>query len=136
MGREIKFRGLSNGVWYYGSLMQHFEDKVSYICWKGEILGNNLGVIQDQDLSEEVDFETVGQFTGLYDKNGKEIFEGDVVSIAENEDKSFSGGLILFDEDLYAYVIHKNNGGWDYINELKYIEIIGNIHENPELLEK
>ena len=74
--------------------------------------------------SFEVVLETVGQYTGLTDKNGKKIFEGDIVKISNDEifevkyeDGGFTAGLFL--------------GDWDY----GHVEVIGNIHDNPELME-
>ncbi|EAE5019041.1 TPA_asm: hypothetical protein GZQ63_12645 [Listeria monocytogenes] len=83
--------------------------------------------------------ETVGQFTGLTDKNGKKIFEGDIVEIIEidafgNLDWNRLKGKVMFSEG--AWLVTDNRSFaiplWSEINE---IEVIGNIHENPELLE-
>ncbi|HGP1332281.1 TPA: YopX family protein [Listeria monocytogenes] len=83
--------------------------------------------------------ETVGQFTGLKDKNGKKIFEGDIVEIIEidafgNLDWNRLKGKVMFSEG--AWLVTDNRSFaiplWSEINE---IEVIGNIHENPELLE-
>ncbi|EAE3443143.1 hypothetical protein E1313_06355 [Listeria monocytogenes] len=83
--------------------------------------------------------ETVGQFTGLTDKNGKKIFEGDIIEIIEidafgNLDWNRLKGKVMFSEG--AWLVTDNRSFaiplWSEINE---IEVIGNIHENPELLE-
>ncbi|HDM9104562.1 TPA: hypothetical protein P0327_002201 [Listeria monocytogenes] len=73
--------------------------------------------------------ETVGQFTGLKDKNGKKIFEGDIGWDEHNE----CYGVVKFEEGKFLYV-------WENIAEdlrevADSIEIYGNIHENPDLLE-
>ena len=87
----------------------------------------------------EVKPETIGQFTGLMDKNGKEIYEGDIV-------KSISGkiGYVIFLRQEMGYVVvwdncdtrlgHRNRGGGYGCDGS--IEVIGNVHDNPELLTK
>lgn len=83
--------------------------------------------------------ETVGQFTGLKDKNGKKIFEGDIVEIIEidafgNLDWNRLKGKVMFSEG--AWLITDNRSFaiplWSEINEIK---VIGNIYENTELME-
>ena len=118
--REILFRGkrLCNGKWMHGSLL-HYEDGDRYICC-GKFRPNHY----------RVNPETVGQFTGLTDKNGKKIFGGDVIQV---------GG------DVYLCYWVDGNCEWGIRNKkesmgIAYVlspclEVIGNIHDNPELLE-
>lgn len=90
-----------------------------------------------------VDPETVGQYTGLTDKNGKKIFEGDIVKFSEDYDDKFgypatSYGkcIVIYDESLLAWRIRGlDYEGVDDLCEYADSEIIGNIHDNPELLE-
>ena len=123
--REIKFRGkrLDNGEWLYGSL----------------VILNGRYFIFDDANRHEVDPTTVGEFTGLKDKNGKEIYEGDVIRSPLSEDKTrphrifyhtgnaaFMGALIDRKELCYLRL----DQDWIY----KFgKEVIGNIHDNPEL---
>lgn len=112
--REILFRGKSvyTGKWAV-SVCPH-------------------GVMRSGHLCDDFMLETVGQFTGLTDKNGKKIFEGDI-------GKSIDGVfLVRWSEEKCAFVMDF----YDYPKEELYLEemwddaeIIGNIHDNPELLE-
>ena len=118
--REIKFRGtrIDNGEWAFGNLL--VEGKK---CWIGS----------DSDGWVYVHPETVGQFTGLLDKNGKEIYEGDVVRFVDCGGEAY----ITFLQQEMAFVLvhkthdsrlgHRNRGGSYFQDET--LEIIGNIHE-------
>ena len=79
----------------------------------------------------EVDPDTVGQFTGLYDREGKEIFEGDIVRTSVAKDDI---GLVEWHSEHAAFVVHmKGSSQWFHLD--KRDKIIGNIHDNPSLLE-
>ena len=122
MNRPIKFRGQREDTkeWVYGSLI---EDKY--------IVGNVIDWNEDYFNTEywwRIIPETVGQFTGLYDKNGIEIYEGDIV-IGEN---------YLFpcydNRKLTIEWLEKDCGFDMRIFNMNEIEVIGNIHDNKELL--
>jgi len=124
--REIIFRGKSadNGEWLFG---------VPIFDWySGGKTANiiNVGLIECCDENMVIP-ETVGQYTGLKDKNGKMIFEGDVVLV-----EKFRKGVIrylekeaLFAVDFSSHLLRLCDTTSDYI------EIICNIHDNPELLD-
>ncbi|HAA6857381.1 TPA_asm: hypothetical protein GHH11_14810 [Listeria monocytogenes] len=129
--REIEFRGkrIDNCEWIYGSLMQ-FEDSATFI-FADERKGASTLTYAHFIINNmhAIDEKTVGQYTGLKDKNSKKIFEGDVGWDEHNE----CYGVVKFEEGKFLYV-------WENIVEdlwevADVIEICGNIHENPELLE-
>ncbi len=148
--REILFRGkrIDNGEWIEGY----------YLVAAGMAFISAFGIREPI----QVDGETVGQFTGLTDKNGKKIFEGDIIRYAdeyeyrmyleslecpeEYEGVDFSN-LWTVDEVIYgikvgypAFDLRKHDFESNGLSELHescnyFYEVIGNIHDNPELLE-
>lgn len=146
--REILFRGKSvnDGNWVQGSLVvTKIEPADDAPIKHYHIEDMTIGVFPNEfqsGLSETVDPETVGQFTGLTDKNGKRIFEGDIVRFAERRiggEDVFVVEQVAFDEG--GFCTHRyflNNwlrNGLCRNTKLEGIEVIGNIHDNPELLE-
>lgn len=136
--REILFRGKrkNNGEWVYGSLV-HRTEYYGGNCDDYFIL---QGGEFDYDIYDafEVDPETVCQFTGLTDKNGVKIWENDVVFVTD--DNGCSGqvdtgvGEIDFLEGLWYISGSVQNSLYD-IDKCFQIEVIGNIFDNPELME-
>ena len=118
--REILFRGkrVDNGEWVEGNDIMH-ETVVGHLCL------SNVG-----ECWVSVDPETVGQFTGLRDKNGKQIFEGDILSFETMRGTiSFT---VYYDEECGVW----QPFGDSYCGfDPKDVEVIGNIHDNPEPLE-
>ncbi len=140
--REIKFRGklLDNGEWIYGSLLvSHFKDDKKERYFITQFSGNYT-------FEHEVDPNTVGQFTGLRDKNGRDIWEGDIFK----EDGSgivrsvfrVPGGLAFEDNPVsFGYDHRAPVYPYSSIAEMQSVswlsqccEVIGNIHDDPELL--
>ncbi len=121
MDREIKFRGLYKDEFVYGSLVKCIDVNGNdfYQIDNGQMIGHQVWT---------VDKETIGQYTGLKDENGKEIYEGDIVLLHERRNYK---SVVSYDPEFLAFRI---KGGYGLsIEELK---VIGNIYEDPELLDK
>ena len=121
--REILFRGkrLDNGEWVEGYLLHDSEQNESYIA---EYFEDKSAYLR------EVDPQTVCQFTGLTDKNGKKIFEGDICKHRSNYSGDFIISVVTFTDGQFL-VMADNNSGFNLSEKL---EVIGNIHDNPELM--
>lgn len=138
--REILFRGKSNysygkvkkGDWLYGmTIARHCyndEEITSYYIGSG----NNT-----------IDGKTLGQYTGLTDKNGKKIFEGDIGRYKQTDGAKINGksivciGKVVYNEKTASFGVDSKDEigakNYDYF-PIKDFEIIGNIYDNPELL--
>lgn len=121
--REIEFRGKNlDGEWLLGT---GITDET------GMIPRNGFFIYSDYNW-EIVIPETIGQYSGLKDKNGKKIFEGDFLINGDNI------MLVIFRKDLASFALSKK--GWLHDHFFQEAvsnsdcEIIGNIHDNPELL--
>lgn len=130
--REIKFRGKSNREWVYGLLLKSDkDDKYKYLIQsdheKCKCCGKEL---VKYFITDE---ETIGQYTGLKDKNGEEIYEGDIVYIIPEDET----GVIEWDNEMARYIVIYDNIITDFDNWYgEDLEVIDNIYDNPELLEE
>ncbi|EAD4088962.1 hypothetical protein EJC93_07145 [Listeria monocytogenes] len=138
--REIEFRAkrIDNGEWIYGNLMQ-FEDSATFI-FADERKGASTLTYAHFIINNmhAIDEKTIGQYTGLKDKNGKKIFEGDIVI----NPKGKIGYIAYLVQEAGFVVVLKNSDyrlGHRNTNECyekaTHHKVIGNIHENPEFLE-
>lgn len=135
MNRQIKFRGKTIGydpatmpAWMHGCYYQELH--------QGEI--RNL--VTDGSLIFEVDPDTVGQYTGIADVDGREIYEGDIVRIYDGE-RCFNI-VVKWSKEAMAFMACYCDGNqsplsWfsNLLSRTHEIEVIGNIHDNPDLLE-
>ncbi|MBU3807741.1 MAG: YopX family protein [Candidatus Phocaeicola faecipullorum] len=126
MNRKIKFRGKTeSNQFIFGDLIQ-YENGDTAIGEK-EITGYGYEATQISNRTK-VDNGTIGQFTGLHDKNGKEIYEGDIIS-----NESYKG-VVVYKNGSFVLDLGKSCG-CVYLFCLDSLLVIGNIFDNKELLE-
>lgn len=138
--REIIFTGKrkDNGEWVEGFLI---KGKKTYIVTKNAAKYMVVSVVSYMACVEFVEVipETVGQYTGLTDKKSKKIFEGDIVSFKRVNALGYTtsrvGDVRYYNELPIFYIMATTGDAWDWV-ECENIEVIGNIHDNPELLEE
>lgn len=120
--RVIKFRGkrIDNGAW---------ETGCAVVLRQG--LSNEKWFIADKmtGYHTPVDANTVGQFTGLHDIEGKDIYEGDILC------EVGAGKLVEVVYDAPEFCFKDNTHGYRFLNHPECFEVAGNIHDNPDLLE-
>ena len=133
--REILFRGkrTDNGEWVEGyySYSPEIDKHMITTADLAHPFGTNFGFYK-------VIPETVGQYTGLTDKNGRKIFEGDVIEFADFFDSEIHRGVAYWCDLAFWFDCTETEGD-EGIYSLAYIsanilEVIGNIYDNPELL--
>ena len=134
MNRTIKFRdkNLYNNEWIFGDLIQYesgemaiFSKKLSQYGCEATGMFNRSKVIP----------ETVGQFTGLLDKNGKEIYEGDILLMGEDEGVRIYNKVGVKD-GCFGYIGEYSGELLPFCNYNVMEEIVGNIYDNPDLIKE
>lgn len=144
--REIEFRGkrIGNGEWLVSKTVVRADGGFFLVLPDAEVYGdygNKEGVTHlccNRGFLAEVSPETVGQYTGMKDKNGNKIYEGDVAALPKfpnGVDKRF----VMYDEGRARFIRRSPNcKDSDYVINAcccEDYEVIGNIYDNPELLE-
>lgn len=124
--REILFRGKFGNEWKYGFLSIEPKGLVIKEPYKNE--SSNVW---------HIDADTVGQYTGMKDKNGTKIFEGDIIDFLYRSDDD-DYGIVQYDVDEteFGFVYNSIFERLGRYYRSKDIEVIGNIHDNPELMEE
>ena len=156
MARTVKFRGkrLDNGEWVYGGYYKHLTrtpypigDRIKESDYKHLIFNSGFSDWNMPKSLEciEVDGDTIGQYTGLKDKNGKKMYEGDIiptlkeitVGLENREIITEVNYIVVFDSIEYDFKL--TNGKEEYRNNFEYLccvdkpEVIGNIYDNPNI---
>ena len=133
MNREILFRGKLeyNGKWIYGDLLQYENGDIAIFGDKLSSFGCECTEMSKRD---RVIPDTIGQYTGLKDKNGNKIFEGDIVIIGEKLKTKvvYYDGAFRMQSEFSPTPTDTTDMG--YMMREFSVRVIGNIHDNPELM--
>lgn len=133
--RTIKFRAKKDGKWYYGNYVNHFITYFEQEEFHSLFLPKPSN--KESHWVQGIDTDTICQFTGLYDRNCNEIYEGDILRIYD-----YDNVVCVFKHGAFGYIYcdsfhsfaENTNFTFNPKNSDESFEIIGNIHDNPELL--
>lgn len=140
--REILFRGKAinrdkgyhrteykNGEWVYGLVTKLYNEQFKSLPAE---MTNTNGI-----RGIEIDYKTIGQYTGLKDKNGIKIFEGDILEFIDGNNE-VSYYEVVYSEANCRWIIRQYERATDDLDDFvgKYMTVVGNIYDNPKLLEE
>ena len=139
--KKIRFRGkdIKTGMWVYGYYCEHHLPE--YDNDNPELVTGytNLSVIfndeqghRDACFWTNVEYDTVGQYTGMNDDDGEEIYEGDILKVKDILGNEFEGVVCFENKYHHAFGLRSKGGFWYDFNVMVSMTIIGNIHDNPE----
>lgn len=142
--RQIRFRGkrANNGEWVYGDLLQTNEGSVC-IGVHGQYIDDSMHFNDMYNETPYINEDSVGQFTGLTDCNGKEIYEGDIVRVTQirpkYEPQKDRGVHIVKFSPWYGWNLGTDKVRYEVeartkLGAIDKIEIIGNVFDNPDLI--
>ena len=120
--RDIGYHrtGYKNGDWVYGLVTRLYDENFENLPAE---MTNTAGV-----SGIEVDYKTIGQYTGLTDKNGVKIFEGDII-----ENQSYNFAVYWDNEYAGFYPIYDQEHPAGFGVQARYSEVVGNIYDDPEM---
>lgn len=134
--REIKFRAKAGTQWRYGDL--YHNERGELVIYEPKTSGQTLEGKAVNGWRIVVDPETVGQYVGLKDSEGREIYEGDVIRVCG------SNGIVVYSEGAFivrfekapSLLSHCVGGYFSNPERVSACRVIGNVYDNPELLER